>query len=63
MTAKEFFDTVVKMRQYQREYFRSKGYDKAALSYAKEYERKIDTEIKRVEMIERERRQPRLNFD
>lgn len=63
MTPKDFYDTVVKMRHYQRAYFRSKGQDKEALRYAKNYEQIIDTEIKRVEIIERENQQPRLNFD
>lgn len=63
MNAKEFYDTVVKMRHYQQIYFRSKGQDKEALRYAKNYEKIIDTEIKRVEIIEREKLQPRLNFD
>lgn len=63
MNAKEFYDTVVKMRNFQRAYFRSKGQDKEALRYAKNYEQIIDTEIKRVEIIEREKLQLRLNFD
>lgn len=63
MNAKEFYDTVVKMRYYQRTYFRSKGQDKEALRYAKNYEQIIDSEIKRVEIIQREKLQPRLNFD
>lgn len=63
MTAKEFYDTVVKMRHFQRAYFRSKGQDKEALRYAKNYEQIIDTEIKRVDLIQREKLQPRLNFD
>lgn len=63
MKPKEFFDTVVKMRQYQQMYFRSKGQDKVALRNAKAYEQLIDTEIKRVQIIEREKLQPRLNFD
>ncbi len=63
MNAKEFYDTVVKMRHYQRTYFRSKGQSKEALRYAKNYEQIIDTEIKRVEIIQRKKLQPRLNFD
>lgn len=63
MTPKDFYDTVVKMRHYQRAYFRSKGQDKEALRYAKNYEQIIDTEIKRVDQLEREKREPRINFD
>lgn len=63
MNPKEFYDTVVKMRHYQRVYFRSKGQDKEALRYAKNYEQIIDTEIKRVDLIQREKLQPRINFD
>lgn len=63
MNHKEFFDTVVKMRQYQRQYFRSKVRDSEALRYAKNYEQIIDTEIKRVEMLLNEKQNPRLNFD
>lgn len=63
MNHREFYDSVVKMREYQRAFFRSKGQDKEALRYAKDYERIIDTEIKRVEMTLRERQNPRLNFD
>ena len=62
MTAKEFFDLVVLMRRHQREYFRSGGRDKKALQYAKEIELRVDTEIKRVELIEKERRSPRLDL-
>lgn len=63
MNHKEFFDTVVKMRQYQRQYFRSKGRDSEALRYARNYEQIIDSEIKRVDQITREKLSPRLNFD
>ena len=63
MTPKEFYDNVVKMRQWQQRYFRSKRHDKEALSNAKDYERIVDTEIKRVELITREKLQPRIDFD
>lgn len=62
MNPKEFYDTVVKMREQQRAYFRSNGRDKRALQYAKEYERKIDEEIKRVELMLKEAQNPRLNL-
>lgn len=63
MNHKEFFDTVVKMRRYQRDFFRSKGQDREALRAAKSYEQIIDSEIKRVDQITREKLSPRLNFD
>lgn len=63
MTHKEFYDTVVKMRRYQRDFFRSKGQDREALRAAKSYEQIIDSEIKRVDQITREKLSPRLNFD
>lgn len=63
MTHKEFYDTVVKMRRYQRAFFRSKGQDRDALRAAKSYEQIIDSEIKRVDQITREKLSPRLNFD
>ena len=62
MTAREFYDTVVKMRQFQRAYFRSKGQDTEALRFARNYEQIIDREIKRVELIEKEKQQPRIDF-
>lgn len=63
MTAKEFYMNVVKMREYQKEYFRSKGQNKDALRGAKDYERIIDLEIKRVQFLEKQRRQLCINFD
>lgn len=62
MDAKQFFDLVVLMRKHQREYFRSKGQDKKALQYAKEVEQMVDMEIKRVELIQKERMSPRLDL-
>lgn len=62
MTARQFFDLVVIMRKLQREYFRSGGRDQKTLLLAKDVERKVDEEIKRVEMIENERRSPRLDI-
>lgn len=63
MTAKEFYMNVVKMRVYQRAFFQSKGQDKEALRGAKDYERIIDLEIKRVEFLERAKKQYSINFD
>lgn len=62
MTHREFYDIVVKMRKQQRAYSRSNGNDKSALQYAKHYERIIDEEIKRVELITKEKLSPRLDI-
>lgn len=49
MTAKEFYNLVVKMRKAQRDYFRTRS--QRALLDSKEYERVVDAEIKRVERV------------
>ena len=63
MDSRQFFDAVVEMRKYQKQYFRSCNRDRSALQSAKDYERKIDEEIKRVQLLLHEERNPRLNFD
>ncbi|MCM1333380.1 MAG: hypothetical protein NC248_12320 [Bacteroides sp.] len=62
MTAEEFFNLVVIMRRCQREYSLSKGTDRTALQNAKDAERRVDAEIKRVEYIRKERISPRLEI-
>lgn len=62
MNARQFFDLVVLMRKLQREYSRSGCRDQKALQLAKDVERRVDEEIKRVELIERERISPRLDM-
>ncbi len=62
MNAREFFDNVVLMRKYQREYSRSNGKDKEALRYAKDLEGKIDREIARVQHVLKESISPRLEI-
>lgn len=62
MTPKEFYDTVVNMRKWQREYARSNNKDRIALQSARHYEQIIDVEIKRVELLIKEQRSPRLDF-
>lgn len=52
MTAKEFYNLVVKMRKAQRDYFRTRS--QRALLDSKEYEREVDAEIKRVEQIQQQ---------
>lgn len=49
MNARQFYDTVVKMRTAQREYFATK--DRDALVRAKALEEEIDTEIARVTRV------------
>lgn len=49
MNAKEFYDTVVKMRKAQRDYFRTRS-----LNESKQLERLVDAEIKRVEQIQQQ---------
>lgn len=62
MEAKQFFDLVALMRRHQRAYSRSNGRDRHALLDAKDAERRVDEEIKRVQLIERERQSPRLDL-
>lgn len=49
MNARQFYKKVVKMRWYQREYFRTR--DRGLLSAAKAMEKEIDDEIRRVEAL------------
>lgn len=60
MDARTFYNTVVLMRRYQREYFRTKS--ATALQYSKDYERIIDEEIARVEKLRQEKINPKLQF-
>lgn len=52
MTAREFYNIVVKMRKAQRDYFRTRS--QRSLSESKQLERQIDAEIERVSKIEQE---------
>ncbi len=63
MSPKEFFDTVVEMRKHQLAFERSKGRDDLAKRCAKDYEQRIDYEIARVSLLEREKATPRLDFE
>ena len=49
MDAKTFFDLVVLMRTYQKEYFKTR--DKEVLIKSKHYEKLVDHEIDRVKTI------------
>lgn len=61
MNAKEFFDLVAAMRAAQRRADRNRS-DRMAITYARDYERKVDEEIKRVQLITKENMNPRLEF-
>lgn len=57
MNAKTFFDKVARMREAQKEYYRTRG--PAALKRSISLEAEIDQEIKRVlSIIETEKNQP-----
>ena len=60
MNARTFFNTVVLMRRYQREYFRTKS--SSVLQYSKNYEKIIDEEIKRVEKLQQEKQNLKLQL-
>lgn len=49
MNAKEFYNTVAKMRKAQRDYFRTRS--QRSLNESKQLEKLVDTEIKRVEEV------------
>ena len=49
MTGRQFFDLVSRLRDSQKEYFRTRN--KTALSQAKELEKEVDAEIDRVNKI------------
>lgn len=58
MKPKEFFDAVDRMREKQREYFKTKT--NSALTESKRLERIIDDEIERVQRIIHEKQNPKL---
>lgn len=62
MKPREFFDAVVEMRVHQRNYERSNGRDTMAKRCAKDYEQRIDKEIARVKLMDREQANPRLDL-
>ena len=65
MTAKEFFDLVVKMRQAQNDYFASRKrkdpWEESNIlkDISRDIERQVDAEIERVQKLTTE---PELNF-
>ena len=60
MTAKEFFQLVVRMRKAQQEYFKTRS--GASLQDSKRYEKEVDTEIKRVTHIMQLKSNPKLDL-
>lgn len=60
MNARQFFDKVVEMRRFQKEYFKSHNY--FALERSKAIEKEIDKEIKRVQDIEAANKPPEPNL-
>ena len=58
MDAKQFFTLVARMREKQREYFRTKS--STALRESKELERIVDAEIERVNRIIYQQLTPKL---
>lgn len=58
MDAKEFYDLVVKMREAQKNYFRSRS--QIYLKESKQHEKEVDKEIKRVQDIVAKRDNPKL---
>lgn len=60
MSPKEFFDKVSRMREAQKEYFRTRS--GRALSDSKRLEKEIDGEIERVEKVIEENNNPKMEF-
>lgn len=60
MTSEQFFHLVVEMRKSQRDYFKTKSQE--SLRHSRDLERRVDTEIKRVEMVLKERMNPTLGL-
>ena len=60
MTAKDFFDLVARMRDKQKEYFRTRS--GSVLKESKQLEKQVDEEIRRVNGIIRERQGPKLDL-
>lgn len=58
MDAKQFFSLVVKLRDKQKEYFRTRT--QAALKESKHLEKAVDDEIERVNKLLVERQEPKL---
>ena len=72
MNAKQFFDLTAKVRKAQKDYFaarRRSGYNAASkeelnslLAISRNLESQLDAEIERVNQVQRDAMEPRLNF-
>ena len=63
MTPRQFYDTVVEMRRWQKAYHAEKEFNDAkkyALNKSRQYERAVDMEIERVTRLITE---PQLQFE
>ena len=58
MTARDFFDLVARMRDKQKEYFRTRS--GSVLQESKQLEKQVDEEIKRVNEIIKDKQEPKL---
>lgn len=58
MTSKDFFHLVARMRDRQKEYFRTRS--GSVLKESKQLEKQVDEEIKRVKDIIRDKQEPKL---
>lgn len=58
MDAQQFFRLVVKLRDKQKEYFRTRT--QSALTESKQLEKAVDDEIEKVNKILAEKREPKL---
>ena len=60
MTPEQFFELVAQMRRAQRNY--AKTGSTTDQRYARDFERRVDTEISRVQIVLREKQQPKLEI-
>lgn len=60
MSPKEFFDKVSRMREAQKDYFRTRS--GRALNDSKRLEQEIDAEIERVSKVMEEKNNPKMKF-
>lgn len=60
MTPEQFFNLVAQMRRAQRNY--AKTGSTTDQRYARDFERRVDAEISRVQIVLREKQQPKLTL-
>lgn len=58
MTARDFFNLVARMRDKQKEYFRTRS--ASVLQESKRLEKQVDEEIQRVNEIIKDKQEPKL---